>query len=125
MCFAPKSGGTVAAARSKNLHGSSWHQEVVAKQSCRAAGGERQPEVAGQVFACAAGVCRALAKPLAADPPRLLGASVRLRYARAEYVRRLAAQAFGPVLRRAPPHAVRASVAALLAGAAQFITVAC
>ncbi|KAK9845304.1 hypothetical protein WJX81_002986 [Elliptochloris bilobata] len=78
-------------------------------------GGERQPEVAGQVFACAAGVCRALARPLAADPPRLLAATARLRYAHAEYVRRLAAQAFGPVLRRASPDAVRASVRALLA----------
>ena len=74
------------------------------------------------MFACAAGVCRALAKPLAADPPRLLAASVRLRYARAEYVRRLAAQAFGPVLRRAPPHAVRASVCVLLAGAPWSLT---
>ena len=72
--------------------------------------------MAGQVFACAAGVCRALLRPLAADPPRLLGATVRLRYSRSQYVRRLAAQAFGPVLRQAPPAGVRAGVRALLAG---------
>lgn len=81
------------------------------------AGGERQPEVAGQVFAAAAGVCRALLRPLAADPPRLLAATARLRTARAPYLRRLAAQAFGPVLRAAPPAAARAGIRAALAGA--------
>jgi U3 small nucleolar RNA-associated protein 20 len=86
--------------------------------ACMCAGADRQPELLQHIFTCLSSLCRHLVKHLTADLPGILRLSTQLRYAAAEYVRRLAAQSVGYLFRHASFKAVRAGVRTVFAGKA-------
>ena len=80
------------------------------------AGADREPELLQHIFSCLSSVLRHLAQWLAADMPRVLQQTARLRYHSARHVRQLAAQSMGFLLRHARGKALRAGVRTIYAG---------
>ena len=80
------------------------------------AGADREPELLQHIFACLSSVLRHLAQWLAADMPKVLRQTARLRYHSARHVRQLAAQSMGFLLRHARGKALRAGVRTIYAG---------
>ena len=80
------------------------------------AGADREPELLQHIFSCLSSVLRHLAQWLAADMPRVLQQTARLRYHTARHVRQLAAQSMGFLLRHARGKALRAGVRTIYAG---------
>lgn len=79
-------------------------------------GADREPELLQHVFGCLSSLFRHLVRHLAADLPGRLRQTARLRYHRADHVRRLAAQAVGFLFRHAPRHALRSGARTVFAG---------
>ena len=80
------------------------------------AGADREPELLQHIFGCLSSVLRHLAQWLAADMPKILQQTARLRYHSARHVRQLAAQSMGFLLRHARGKALRAGVRTVYAG---------
>lgn len=81
-----------------------------------AAGADREPELLQHVFACLSSLFRHLVRHLAADLAAVLARTGRLRYHRAEHVRRLAAQSTAFLFRHAGQRALQIGVRAVFAG---------
>lgn len=79
------------------------------------AGGERDANALGALFACLSFTCKFLCRHLVGQLPSLLAASAGLRYSGQDHVRALAAESFGYLLRQAPDKALRQGLRALLA----------
>ncbi|BDA46529.1 probable small subunit processome component 20 homolog at N-terminal half [Coccomyxa sp. Obi] len=78
-------------------------------------GADREPELLQHVFGCLSSLFRHLVRQLAADLAAQLARTARLRYHRADHVRRLAAQSAGYLFRHAGNKSLRAGVRAVFA----------
>ena len=77
-------------------------------------GGGREPEILQHVFSSLSMMCKHLCKCLCQDLVPVLKVSARLRYHRAQHVRKLAADTFGYLIRNAKKRSIRRSAMRLV-----------